>query len=203
MSINLGLVILSLIAAIGIMFVSVSRVSIQMTKEEEDMDKLRKTEVDFMIVNADSTTEPSSYKFPESRTTAANPFYGFKQVRDSLWMSLSQGNLNKCKTALLISDKKMVEADILWRDGNWLKALETSKDAIDKLKYADSLVSPALDDQQKQVQWEIIKAGYAYREMMEKGRDTFGLDVDRYQKLINEIENWNESQRNKKEILGL
>lgn len=173
--------------ALVILFLSVTRVGIELIAQEDGIDLLKKNEINFLITFDDGETAPSSYKFPESGMLPDNIMYGFKRIRDYFWLNFSNGD-NKVKVAILIADKKIVEFTRLADKDKNDSAIEAGNEALDKLEYANSLVKT------KQLHQQIFGAGFAYKEVLKQAENKFSLDTENYSKLISRIDDWNKKQ---------
>jgi hypothetical protein len=124
-----------------------------------------------------------------------NALYGFKTVRDYVWMSLSRGD-KKVRLALLMSDKKVAEFQKLTQKGEIGLAVESGNEAMDKLEYVNGLVMSAknADAQTKQIRKQILWAGLAYGEIFHKSEKHFQVDSEKYTKLLTRIDGWNKQQ---------
>lgn len=198
--------VMAMVVGVFVLFVSLSRASMQIWANEDKENKLRIKPVDFTINYQNGATESSSYKMPEVRTLPNNPIYGFKEARDSIWMGMTNGKLEKGKMALLLADKKMMEAKILFTNNEGKLALESSSEAIDKLKYAYSEIQRAEKNiETSKVKMQIFKAGYAYAELLKQAESSISAEnKTEYKQNINDLNNWNEEreQENEKEKMA-
>ena len=185
--------------ALAILFLSVTRAGLELIAQEGGTDLLKKQEINFLVTTRDGETVPSTYKFPEAGMLPDNVMYGFKRVRDYFWVVFS-GGINKAKLSVLMADKKVVEySELVEKDKNDL-AIESGNEAIDKLEYADGLVTKMTqaDDQIKQIRQQLFLAGFAYKESFIKYETKFSFEGDKYSKLINRIDERNKDQEAKR-----
>lgn len=187
-----GLVV---VLGLSFVFVSITRASLDILAKEIDEDAIKNRYLEFTIKYGDGETEPSSYNLPEVGMLPNNPFYGFKKIRDWMWLNLSSGT-NKAKLAILMTDKKMTEMGQLFLANQNQTAIEAGIEALDKLEYANSLLAanPQPDDNTRLLRKQVLRAGYAYREIVEAGAKNFDLDQVKYNDLIERIESWNQKQ---------
>jgi hypothetical protein len=191
---------LAVLLAVVVLFVSVSRASFSIWAQEADQGGVGVIPVAFKLTEDDGTIVEENYKLPEVKMLPNNPFYGFRKLRDQLWLVFSGNNLKKSQTALLIADKKMAEAEKLAKqnESNSGKLIiESVREAIERLKYADNLVSKTtkIDNQWKQLHRQIYFAGLAYQEVLKLPEELFGADIDTYKSLVGDLNNWNEKQK--------
>lgn len=193
--------IAAFVLGLTVMFVSLSRATLEITAAENNQDKLRLNPIALTINYSDGTTEPTTYKLPEIGMLPNNPFYGFKRVRDFLWITFSSGNDGKSKVALLIADKKIAESRELLKENQNTPALDASQEAVDKLKYSGDLAAKVkdTDPQYKSLHKQIYVAGLVYKEIIDAYADTFDLDMAKYQKIVNSLDDFNASQEQEKE----
>ena len=193
--------VVALTLGFGVLFVSLARASLQIWAFEDTEHQLRTKPIEFVITHSDGSTESGNYKLPEIKTLPTSPLYGVKTARNYLWMSLTRGQIDKGKMALLIADKKMTEAQILIETGKSKSGLESSADAIDKLKYAYTVIRDAKSDdiERDQLKSQIIKAGHAYAEVIKKSESKLTEDNNaEYEKIIKDLEKWNEEREQEK-----
>jgi hypothetical protein len=163
------------------------------------IETVKKNEVKFLKTFTDGEKIEGSYKFPEPGMLPSNGLYGFKSLRDVLWLAFSQG-IEKPKVTLLIADKKLAEFEKLTEDGNRDLAIESGNEAIDKLKYASVLVQTAKisDSQSKLLRTQILWAGLAYHEVFSRNESEYKIDEEKYKNLITRIDVWNNEQEKKR-----
>lgn len=178
-----------------ILFVSVARAGLNLMAQDDGMDQLRNEEVKFLVTFDDGETASGTYKLPQAGMLPNNVLYGFKRVRDYIWMSLSRGD-RKLKLAMLMADKKVAEFQKLTEKGERGLAVESGIEAIDKLEYANGLVMGAknADAQSKQIRKQILWAGLAYGEIFHRSEKEFQVDSEKYTKLLTRIDGWNKQQ---------
>jgi len=198
---SLPYLILSLVFGLVILFVSMTRASFELMAKEDGEAKLRVSPVVFVMREEDGAMQEYSYKLPEVKTLPNNPFYGFKKLRDYLWLSFSQGDVKKAKTAFLLADKKMAEARELIIEGEIRIALEASQEGLEKLKYADTLLSRSMEkgDEVRQMREEIYLAGMAYGEIVKEVENGFDKGGEKYNKVKEDINEFNQKIKKERE----
>jgi hypothetical protein len=176
------------IGAAGIMLVSMSRASLEVMNKDEREGRLR---VEPVIVG-----ENIIYKLPQTNMLPDNFFYRFKEVRDWLWLRFSTGKEREAKVMFILADKRIAEAKSLANKGNYSEALEAGMKAVDKLKYAKSLVMEMKnqDTAQKQIIIQIKNASLAYSEIIRTIGQKDGVDKQKYNLLQKNIDDFKEEQ---------
>lgn len=151
--------------------------------------------IEYNAVFDDGTTAVGNYKLPETGMLPDNMFYGMKKIRNSLWLLFSHGP-GKIKMAILLADKSAAESEALIAKEEVSTAIEAGNEAVDKLEYAETLINQikVADSQTKQLHYQIFWAGYAYREVFKEAKDSFDMDITKYENLINRIDDWNKKQ---------
>ena len=193
----IGLVLKGSMVGIGliILILSVARAGWETQAINNNDDAPRNNLIEFVAVFGDGTTSVGNYKLPESGMLPNHIFYGVKKIRNYLWLVLSHGPA-KIKMDLLLADKSASEAEKLIEKGKYNLAIEAGNDAVDNLKYADTLIKQEIgaDAQIKQLHYQIFWAGYTYKEIFDKAKGSFGIDTLKYDKLITRINDWNKTQ---------
>jgi len=190
MTLGLGLLIL---------FLSICRSSLNQTLVEEKENKLRKQLIKTLVKRGNGSVEVSLYSLPEVRMLPGNFLYGIKRIRNALWLQLCKTKMEKVRLLLLLSDKKIVEAQVLFKMGRPQKALVAAREGVEKLKYTDR-VWCGIDDEvtgKKQLGKQICKAGLAYKKVLLKFNGAIDIDEEKYLKIMNDLNNWNERQKEK------
>jgi len=196
--------LLFILLGIFVLFLSLTQANLETVAIDNQTGDLKKDPVSITIVYRDGRIEETSYKFPEVNTLPTHPFYGFKKVRDWLWLTLTSGSFNKAKLILLFADKKIAESRLLFADNQSKAALEAAGEGVDQLQKAkttlDSVVATSQNrNQLLDLKNEIFKAGFAYRQVLESKGSTFDIDTQVYQEIIKTLDDWNEAQKTEKE----
>lgn len=168
----------------GILLVSLSRASLEVMNRDEREGRLRVVPV---IIDGRTI-----YKLPQTNMLPNNGFYIFKEIRNSLWQSFSNGSEKEAKTVLILADKKMGEARTLAEKGKYRLALEASMKAVDKLKYANGLVTMMKNQNtaQKQMIAQVKETSLAYSEIIREIGQKSGADNQKYILLQKEIDDF-------------
>lgn len=178
-----------------VLAVSVARAGWEIWAKNNNQETQANNLIQFTAVFSDGETAPETYKLPEIGLLPDQMFYGLKKIRDYLWLSFSKGDA-KIKMALLLGDKSMAESMKMMEAGKYDKSLEAGNEAMDKLEYAGKLINKTTTTgkQTQQLHRQIFWAGYAYKEVVEKMQDAFGLDTEKFLKLVTRINEWNKEQ---------
>ncbi|MFA5750091.1 MAG: DUF5667 domain-containing protein [Candidatus Shapirobacteria bacterium] len=183
--------IIIIVLALGILYISFIRASLEKVNDDEKYDKLRKIPISLQLENREGILEKDCYKLPETRTLPDSPFYILKKLRDELWIKFSNNQLNKVKIMLLIADKKMEEAIMLnQKNSNKNLVMKTSQEAVEKLKSVEELVlnMETGDIEVQKIDQRIKTANLAYKKII----DSFELNDKNQQKLFQLIDTCNE-----------
>ncbi len=110
--------------------------------------------------------EPSvnSYSLPEPGMLPTNPFYGFKALRDWLWLKITIDPVEKTKLLQYMADKKMSEATAMLSDSKIKPGYIAVEESYNYLELTLKSVSDIKEnkDQQQQLRLHAIDAGKAY-----------------------------------------
>ena len=161
------------VLALIILFISISRASLDTTITKDNSLDTRKLPIEYEIGK-----DKYTYKLPQARTVIGDPMYAFKKFRDILWIEFTSDTKSRSEVALFIADKKMAEAVRLFQDGKTELALLTTREALNKLQYASRIYE---NDQ-------IYYAGFAYAKILSN-----------YNQKLKELDDWNWAQQIKKE----
>jgi hypothetical protein len=185
---NFLLLLAVLIGATIIMFVSVSRATLEIMSKDDREGRLR---IEPVIVR-----DQVIYKLPQTNMLPDNIFYGLKEVRDWLWFKFSPNREMQIKTMLILSDKRIAESRALVRIGKKDLALKAGMEAVNKLKYAYWLTGKLREQPtaQQQLVIQIRDATLAYSEIiMEIGQDE-GVENQKYILLQQTIDDFKKEQ---------
>ena len=91
--------------AMGILYFSFVRASLDRVINDERFDQLRKISVSYLTARG----EKRCYKLPESGVLPDNVFYPVKEFRDNLWIYLTRDKGDKIMIMILINDKRLEE----------------------------------------------------------------------------------------------
>lgn len=186
---KLLIVISAMLLSVGVLLISMSRASLEIMAKDEREGKLR---VDPVIVK-----DQVVYMLPQTNMLPDNPLYAIKEMRGWLWQKFSEnGNEKEIKIVLVLADKKIAEAKKLTNKGKYDLALETSIEALNKLKYAKDLAVeiPKQSPGQKQLRTQIKEAAMAYEEIIRQIGQCEGIDDQKYSLLQQDINEFKEKQ---------
>jgi len=178
-----------------ILFVSVARAGWTLMAQGGEMEILKSEEIKFLKTFGDGETLAGTYKLPEPGILPSNVLYGFKKLRDYLWIAFSKGG-DKIKLVVLMADKKVAEFADLTEIGQRDMAIESGNEAIDKLEYASKQAEQinVANAQLKQIKIQILWAGWAYEEVFRRSEQEYQIDSEKYTKLLTRIDDWNKEQ---------
>lgn len=148
--------------SLGILVISLSRATLEAMIRDEKEDKLRVIPVIF--------EDKIIYKLPHTNMLPDNFLYGIKEARDWLWLKFSFDSEREAKTMLILADKRIAEAMALSKNGKNKESFEASKEAVNKLKYANGLVLKIKDRPiaQQELSIQIRDAIRAYGEIIKR-----------------------------------
>ncbi len=193
----IDIILRSSVVLLGLMIVlvSIARAGLEILAKDETNTVISNDTINYLVTFDDGETMSGTYKLPVTGMLPDDTFYGIRQLRDWLWLNFSGGK-NKLKIALLLADKNIAEAKALLTQEKYNRAIETGNQAVDKLEYANDLVNgfKVPDDQVKQLHRQILSAGFAYKMIFANPGNAFGIDEEKYTKLINRIDDWNKEQ---------
>ncbi|MFA5796352.1 MAG: hypothetical protein WC885_04290, partial [Candidatus Shapirobacteria bacterium] len=91
-------------------------------------------------------------------------------------------------------------AEELFERKNVNEAVEASREALNKLKYAESLVNQKQDkdEETKQLEEQIDKAGIVYQQVVGNMAGGFDLEATRYEETMAEIKEFNQKSEDSK-----
>ena len=166
---NIISTVMACIFAVGVLFVSISRGSLDAALNIDNNRDMRKT-----AIEATDGDEIFTYKIPQAWVLPDNSLYCFKILRDYVWLHFTPKGAKRSEIALFIADKKISEAKRLLTENKTQMAIEASKEALNKLKYAKNEKNSK----------EIYHAGFAYAKILES-----------YGQKIKELDEWNKTQK--------
>jgi len=115
-------VIIGLIIAVMVLFVSIIRANLEVVMREEKEDAIRVVPVNYITEKDNGEKITSTYYLPKIKIYPTNILYPVKIWRDSLWLGLTRDPCEKSKLLMLLADKQMAEEDEL-----------SASEAVDKL----------------------------------------------------------------------
>jgi hypothetical protein len=183
------------VLAIVILMLSVVKTGWELMAEEGVLDQMKTGEMAYTIRFSDGETMPTTYKLPDAGMLPNQMFYGAKTIRDFLWLYLSHG-IDKIELSILLADKKAKEFDALVKIDKPELALESGNQAIDKLQYADKLITEdnSKNPEVKLLRTQVLRAGYAYKEIFQNRKDNFPFNSEEYNKLLSRVDEWNKQE---------
>ncbi|MEI8067562.1 MAG: DUF5667 domain-containing protein [Candidatus Shapirobacteria bacterium] len=181
----------------GILYFSIFKTSLDTMAKNNNDNKLRIEPIEFVMNKKNGEQEKCTYSLPEVKTLPNSPIYKVKELRDFMWILLSHEPLDKAKITLLVADKKMNESLNLCKEKNYNLILDTSEEAINKLKYAEEITSNINKEStdSKKLKEEINKAGLAYKEALIKMNTDKKIDQNKYNEIVTDLDKWNEENK--------
>jgi hypothetical protein len=179
-----------LLLALVILFASLILAGLEMTSKDNNMDSLRNVPIEYVKKMDNGGEILKVYKVPDSKIGPKDWRYVFKNVRDSLWISLSKTPKDKAEVYLLIADKKMFETVKLIKCNENEKLVSKSLDeSIFNLKEAKKAISGEnkKDIEISKMNQRINNAGLAYEDIVK----SFNYKSEKMEKIVNDLENWN------------
>lgn len=186
------------VAGLMILFWSLVAAGFDKLKDDIGDNNLRNVPVEYVKEIGDGEKILKTYKVPESNIEPGDIEYPLKKFRDQLWISLSQTPKEKADVYLLIADKRMFETvNLIKNKKSDVLILATLNDSIYDLKEAKKSL---LDETTKDVEFlkteqQIRQAGLAYEDIVK----SFSYKNEEVDKIINELENWNQKNREQNE----
>lgn len=166
---NIISTVMACFLAVGVLFVSISRASLDVALNNDKNREMRKT-----AIEATDGNEVFTYKIPQVWVLPDNSLYCLKTLRDYVWLHFTPRGTKRSEIALFIADKKISEAKRLLSENKTQMAIEASKEALNKLKYARNEKNSK----------EIYHAGWVYAKILES-----------YGQKIKELDEWNKAQK--------
>lgn len=106
-------IIIGVLFAVAILFVSIARANLEVVLREEKEDKIRVIPINITVNKDNGEKIKTIYYLPKIKIYPTNILYPIKIWRDKLWLALIRDPCEKSKLLLLIADKKMSEDDSL------------------------------------------------------------------------------------------
>lgn len=195
----MGYTLVAVGLAVGILTVSLGRTSLNIMAKDGrcELDKNNPVMID--RVDADGNTIQDSYKLPTVGMLPTNPLYGFRRIRDFLWLAMSFSAVEHSRMALFIADKKMAEAIALNDTQKIDLAMDFALEAVENLGTAHrdlKKVDKKTNDDALQIARQTKLAGRVYLKIIGSFCGTFDMENSKYGHLLevanvinNEIQN--------------
>ncbi len=192
----LGITIVLILAGV-ILLVSVARASLSLTLKKEKENVLRKVPIKLLIEQEDGGIKTEVYLLPPVRTLPSSVFYNIKRIRDLLWIGFCQEKDEKISLAMLLADKKMAEAQILFVNGQADQAMKAAEDGIDLWERAKKMWQSLDKDDEKNevVKTKIDLAGRAYEKILRRAEGAVDVNQAEYQQIVDRLERINEEKK--------
>jgi len=179
-----------------IILVSLTRFSLDKTLTDDRRGEIRKKQIEIVILS-NGIKKSEFYKLPDFGMLTTDKRYRLKQLRDWIWVKITNKAQDKTNLLMLMADKKIAETDYLLKQGQIELAVEAGIEALDKLKYAKSVWENSLDNNPETDQ-RIYLAGYVYQEILREDIKQLSINNENLNKLTETINQWNETQKSKK-----
>lgn len=187
-----------LMTGLVILFWSLVTTGFEKLKDDIRNNNLRNVPIEYIKEVDNGEKILKTYKVPESNIEPGDVKYPLKKFRDQLWISLGQTPKEKAEIYLLIADKRMYETvNLVKNQKGDVLVLATLGDLIYDLKEAKKNL---LEENRKDVEFlkteqQIRQAGLAYEDIVK----SFNYKNEEVEKIINELENWNQKNREQNE----
>ena len=183
-------VLLVLMTAGLILAVSMARASLSLTLKKERENTLRKIPIKLLLKGEDGEIRSETYLLPPVRTLPDNVFYNVKRIRDWLWVGFCQKKNEKVSLAILLADKKMAEAQILFVNGRADEAMKAAVDGITLLTRAKKLW---MDQDKKIGEYKVVEvkirmAELAYEKILRRAEGAVDINQTEYEQIINKLD---------------
>lgn len=157
-------------------------------------DSARKQLISYVMAADDSQTT-QTYKLPTVSVLPTSPWYGLKSIRDYFWLMFSFNPVSKSQISLFLADKKMAEMYEMIKLQDPSRALQSAQDAVVILENSQTILDGASNQEEKTtVQRDVVRAGVAYRQMVESLSGMFDLDQTKYSVLLKDLDDWNQKE---------
>ena len=185
----LGLLLVLMTAGL-ILAVSMARASLSLTLKKERENTLRKIPIKLLLKGEDGEIRSETYLLPPVRTLPDNVFYNVKRIRDWLWVGFCQKKNEKVSLAILLADKKMAEAQILFVNGRADEAMKAAADGITLLTRAKKLW---IDQDKKIGEYKVVEvkirmAELAYEKILRRAEGAVDINQTEYEQIINKLD---------------
>ncbi|MFA6463043.1 MAG: DUF5667 domain-containing protein, partial [Candidatus Shapirobacteria bacterium] len=139
-----------------------------------------------------------TYQVPESNIEPGDIRYSLKKFRDELWILLSRTPKEKAEVYLLMADKRMFETvELIDNKKSEQLISETLYNSIYSLMEAKKYLfeENKRDIDFFRIELQIDQAGLAYEDIVK----SFNYKSEKINKIINELEYWNQKNRENNE----
>lgn len=193
-------IVVVVVVCISILFLSLVRATLPTTMEKIKENEYRSVLLALKPVYADDNIETSvgsNYNLPDAGLLPSNPFYGFKAMRDWLWLKLTMDPAAKAKLLQHNADKKMSEAVALIADSKTkdaYMAIDESFSFLEQTKSVIDTIDKKQADKAKQQKLQLIRAGQAYEKIISGfSVSVTNSEYDKRSEWLERLKNWNEA----------
>jgi len=185
----------------AILFISLTKASLNVLAKDRGHEQQKIQIVKIVKKTDDGGEIESVYKLPQATILPDHWSYGFKEIRDWLWLKMSPKK-KRLKLALLLADKKIVEAQLLAKKGKYDLSIQTASKSVQKLKKGENVCSNKAEENVVLCS-EVSNAHLAYTKILKSVLKNMGDngDINRnvstghknkkteFERLIEEVEN--------------
>ncbi len=189
-----------IVLCISILFISLVRATLPTTMEKIRDNEYRSVLLALKPIYADEnieTTIGSNYNLPDAGILPNNPFYGFKALRDWIWLRLTFDPSSKAKLLQHNADKKMAEAVAFIADSKTkdaYQAIAESFSFLEDTRQAIGNIDKKQADRAKQQELQLIRSGQAYEKIITGFQTSVtNSEYDRRSEWLDRLKKWNES----------
>lgn len=186
--------LLLLLLSLVILFWSLVSAGFEKMINDMRSNRLRNIPIEYVKEIGNGERILKIYKVPESNIEPGDLRYSLKKFRDKLWILLSRTPKEKAEVYLLMADKRMFETINLIRNGKSDDlVLKTFDDSIYNLREAKKSL---FEENRKDIEFfkidqQINQAGLAYEDIVK----SVNYKNEKVNRIINELENWNQKNR--------
>jgi hypothetical protein len=187
-----------LVIGLAVLFGSLVLTGLEIMANDKKTDSLRSVPIEYTEEMENGEKILRVYKVPESKIGPESKEYLIKKMRDRLWIDLSQTPKDKAEVCLLIADKRMFDTVKLIENNRSEKLiLKTFDETIFHLKEAKKMLSEEDEEDIEilKVDQQIDRAGLAYEDIVK----SLNYKNDKINKIINDLESWNQKSREEEE----
>lgn len=192
------LAVITIIFSLVILFVSLARASLPGILKRLSGHEYHNVLLTLKPVYADQVQEDETvnYHLPEVGILPGNPFYGFKELRDLIWLRLTNDPVSKTKLLAHLADKKMAEAVILMNNSKLKLSYESVAGAVgylEKMRLSVTKIK-GQKDLVKDLSLQMLRSGRAYVMIVSNfPASTINPEDDQKTLWLDNLNKWNET----------
>ena len=187
---------------LAILVISLSKTSLRIMATDARCEAYKNDPVMIERRDSEGNVIQDVYRLPTTGILPTNPLYGFKRLRDMLWLTLSFNKLEKGRMGLFVADKKMAEAVKLAGEQRVDLAIDISEEAVSNWQIAYDSVKQVGEDNPDRLQLmrQMRMATKVYKQIIDSFCGTFGMENNKYGHLLDEVKGINEEIEKNLEI---